>query len=59
MITANVPRADIGRVYGKGDNHGFNATLTTAQGAHRLCLYLINTPAGTNPLLACRAITTG
>jgi hypothetical protein len=58
-ITANASRPDVGRRYGKGDNHGFNATLTTTQGPHRLCLYLINTPAGTNPLLACRTITTG
>ena len=58
VITANNPRPDVGRIFGKGDNHGFNATLTTTPGAHRLCLYLINTPAGTNPLLACRAVTT-
>jgi len=58
-LTANTSRPDIGRVYGKGDNHGFAATVPTTQGTHRLCLYLINTPSGANPQLPCRTITTG
>jgi hypothetical protein len=58
-ITANQSRPDVGRIFGKGDNHGYNATMTTSQGPHRLCLYLINTPTGSNPLLTCRNITTG
>lgn len=45
-------------IYGMANNHGFNATLTTTQGAHRLCPYLINTPTGGNALLTCRTITT-
>jgi N-acetylmuramoyl-L-alanine amidase len=57
-ITANTFRPDVGRIFGKGDNHGFNATLTTTQGTHQLCLYLINTPTGNNPRLDCRTITT-
>jgi hypothetical protein len=58
-LTANTSRPDIGRVYGKGDNHGFAATVPTTQGTHRLCLYLINTPQGANPQLPCRTVTTG
>jgi hypothetical protein len=57
--TANISRPDIGRVFGNGDNHGFTTTMATTQGTHQLCLYAINTPIGTNPLLTCRAITTG
>ena len=58
-FTANTSRPDVGTAYGKGDNHGFTTTLTTTQGTHQLCLYLINIPAGANPLLTCRTITTG
>jgi len=58
-IAADIPRTDIGRIFGLGDNHGYNATLTTTQGTHTLCLYLINFPLGANPQLACRNITTG
>jgi len=58
-FTASTSRTDVGRIYGKGDNHGFNATLPTTQGTHQLCLYLINFPLGVNPRLTCRTITTG
>jgi N-acetylmuramoyl-L-alanine amidase len=58
-LTANIPRPDIGRIYGRGENHGFAGTVPTTQGTHRLCLYLINTPLGANPQLPCRTITTG
>ena len=58
-ISANTFRPDVGRIYGKGDNHGYTATLPTTQGTHQLCLYLINTPIGPNPLLTCRTITAG
>jgi hypothetical protein len=57
-FTANTSRPDVGLIYGKGDNHGFNTTLPTTQGTHQLCLYLINIPTGINPLLTCRTITT-
>jgi hypothetical protein len=53
-IAADIPRTDIGRIFGLGDNHGYSATLTTPQGPYTLCLYLINFPLGANPQLACR-----
>jgi N-acetylmuramoyl-L-alanine amidase len=57
-LAATDSRTDVGRVYRLGDNHGFNGTLATSKGAHTLCLYLINTPTGANPVLTCRAVTT-
>lgn len=56
-LTANGHRPDVGRKFGLGDAHGFSGTFPVADGAHRVCLYLINTPNGSNPALACRDVT--
>ncbi|MEP7191484.1 MAG: hypothetical protein ABI903_01315, partial [Actinomycetota bacterium] len=48
-LAATGPRADVGRIFGKGDNHGFTGTLKAAAGSHEVCVYAINTPAGPNP----------
>jgi hypothetical protein len=56
-LTANGHRPDVGRKFGLGDAHGFSATVPVADGAHRVCLYLINTPSGKNPVLGCRDVT--
>lgn len=56
-LTANGSRPDVGRKFGLGDAHGFSGSFTVADGAHRVCLYLINTPSGSNPVLACRDVT--
>jgi hypothetical protein len=56
-LAAAGPRPDVGRVFGKGDNHGFSATLGAVPGTHQVCVYAINTPAGTNPRFGCRNVT--
>lgn len=57
-IAADRPRPDVGRVHGLGDDHGFSTTVPVAAGRHQVCVYLINTPAGSNVRLACRDVTT-
>ncbi|WP_263118994.1 N-acetylmuramoyl-L-alanine amidase [Cellulomonas sp. RIT-PI-Y] len=57
VFTADKTRADIGQAFGKGDNHGFELQIPMSLGAHRLCLYAINTPSGSNPEIACRNVT--
>jgi hypothetical protein len=57
VFTADKPRPDVGRAHGMGDNHGFEAVVPVPDGTHRLCLYLINTPSGSNPELRCQNVT--
>ena len=57
-VTANGNRPDVDRAYGKGAAHGYDVTVPAAVGSHQVCVYAINTPAGTNPQLACRTVTT-
>jgi hypothetical protein len=61
VATANLARADVGaRFSGAGANHGFDRLITTAPGAHRVCVYGIDTaPPGGNALLGCRTVTVG
>ena len=56
-VAATGPRPDVGRVLAKGDDHGFSATLGAVPGTHEVCVYAINTPAGTNPSIGCRNVT--
>jgi hypothetical protein len=58
-LTANLTRTDIGAAHpGYGDDHGFAANVTLAEGSHNVCAYGINVGLGTgNPLLNCLAIT--
>ena len=56
-LTANTPRPDVGRIYGKGDNHGFSGTVNALAGTHNVCVYAIDSTGGTNPRIGCRSIT--
>lgn len=58
-LRADASRPDVGAAYGRGDRHGFGATIPASQGSHQVCVYLINRPAGVNVLLACRVVTLG
>src|SRR5450631_3601085 len=53
-LAATGPRPDVGRIFGKGDNHGFTGTLSASAGPHEVCIYAINTPAGSNPRIGCK-----
>src|SRR5450631_1529190 len=55
-LAASGSRPDVGRVLGKGDNHGFTAAVKATYGTHQICVYAINTPAGTNPRIGCRNV---
>jgi hypothetical protein len=57
ILTADGYRPDIAAVYRNGDRHGFTATIPATDGTHTVCIYGINTPTGTNPLLACKTVT--
>lgn len=50
---ANVPRPDIGRGFpGAGENHGFDATVSTdRRGPQTVYLYAIDSAGGDNPLI--------
>lgn len=56
-ISASGARPDLSVAYpGLGTAHGFSAVIPAAPGAHTLCAYGINTGAGVNSPLGCRAI---
>ena len=50
-------RPDVARVYGQGGTSGFSTTVGATNGAHQVCVYAINTPAGPNPMLGCRNVS--
>jgi len=56
-LTANTPRPDVGRIYGKGDNHGFSGAVNASAGTHPVCVYAIDSWGGTNPLIRCQTVT--
>jgi len=56
--TADRARTDIAAAYpGYGAAHGFDATLPTSAGQHKVCAYGINTGAGGHTLLGCANVT--
>jgi hypothetical protein len=59
--TADSTRNDVSAAYpGYGADHGFDITVPhAANGQHTICVYAINTGAGTgnNPLLGCQSYT--
>lgn len=56
-VRADGPRADVGRRYGLGDNHGFTAEVATAPGRHEVCVYAIDSQGGGNPRIGCSTVT--
>jgi hypothetical protein len=58
MTWANQSRPDVGAVYpSSGPNHGYHLTMATTPGTHTVCVYGINTGAGTSTTLGCRTVT--
>jgi GH25 family lysozyme M1 (1,4-beta-N-acetylmuramidase) len=57
-IVANAARSDVAAAYqGYGPNHGFNATIPAAAGAHQVCVYAINIAgSGANREMTCRTV---
>ncbi len=58
-IVADQPRPDVDAAYGKGPNHGFNATIPAAPGVQQIFVYAINTGVGSNVLIAQRTVEIG
>jgi hypothetical protein len=57
-LTANLPRADIGRAFpGAGNAHGFAFSTAVPRGSHRVCAYAIDTGGRGSVLLGCRTVT--
>jgi hypothetical protein len=56
-MAATLPRPDVGRVFGKGDNHGFSGTVNASNGTHQVCVYAIDSTGGTNPRIGCKNVT--
>lgn len=58
VLTADLPRADVGRAYpGFGERHGFEAVVPAVPGRHEVCAYAINVGAGRNALIGCAVAT--
>ena len=52
-----IPRADVGRVFGKGDTHGFAVQVPFPAGTHQVCVYAIDASGtGPNPAIDCRSV---
>jgi len=57
ILTASSSRPDVALQYpAHGANHGFVATVPVPSGTHEVCLYAINTGAGTNKTLSCSRV---
>ncbi len=56
---ANVARPDVDRVFHVTGNHGFNITIATATGAHRVCVVArpVAGSGSTWKILGCRTVT--
>ncbi|MFJ3382303.1 hypothetical protein ACIPJ2_18040 [Curtobacterium sp. NPDC090217] len=61
VLTANASRPDIARVYpAYGAAHGFSSQISLRPGPHSVCVYAINTGAGTdNTTLKCATVQVG
>lgn len=57
-IRADSPRADIARLFGLGDAHGFSATIPSKWGTHEVCVYAIDGAGGPNPRIGCSTVNT-
>jgi SpoIID/LytB domain protein len=60
-VTADAPRADVGRAYPAGGNlHGYDTTVALSAGKSTVCVYAIDRPTGAgNPRLGCTTVTYG
>lgn len=54
---ANLPRPDVGKIFGKGDNRGYTATVSVGEGRHEVCVRVLDTTTRTPVSLGCRTVT--
>jgi peptidoglycan hydrolase-like protein with peptidoglycan-binding domain len=55
-LAANGLRPDVGRIFGKGANHGFASSIRASAGAHQVCVYAIDSAGGRNPQVRCATV---
>lgn len=57
-VTANAARPDVAAAFsGRSANHGFLVVLPARAGSHTVCATVVNTGAGADLNLGCRAVT--
>lgn len=54
--TADQSRADVAAAAGRGDKHGFAASLPVTAGSHQVCVYAIDANGGINMQLGCGTV---
>lgn len=60
QLWADKPRPDIAGVYpGYGTNRGFSSDIPTTIGAHQVCVFAINVPAGAHVFQGCKEVVVG
>ena len=58
VVSADQTRPDVGAVLPAwGPNHGFSTTFDGVSGSMNVCVYAINSGAGSNGVLGCRRVT--
>ncbi|MCL2454422.1 MAG: hypothetical protein FWD18_03860, partial [Micrococcales bacterium] len=55
-VNANLPRPDVGAVFGMGPERGFSATFPASPGRHAVCTYSIGVERPQVTLLGCRTV---
>lgn len=56
-VVAGAGRTDVGRIFGKGDLHGYNASVPTTAGTHTVCVTALDSVGGPGTTLGCRTLT--
>jgi len=57
-VWANKSRPDVGAAYPlAGSAHGFDTSVSATAGSRSVCVYAVNTAAGTNVTLGCKKVT--
>jgi len=56
VLAASDSRPDVGRIFGKGDNHGFSGAFNAANGTHQVCVYAIDSWGGANSRVRCSTV---
>lgn len=56
-VWANAFRPDVNAVYGLGDHHGIDSTVTVPPGDRTVCVYGVNQMAGHTVSIGCRSVS--
>ena len=56
-LDANTSRPDVGALYNRGPNHGYDSVIPVSAGTRSVCVYAIDSTGGVNPFVGCRTVT--